>query len=150
MLFRSVQPKLLRAIENKSGARMGSHALRAYDVRIISATNAPLLDDPRRFRPELLNRLNVLSLRMPALRSHPEDIPLLAKRFLEELSPSKTLDEGAVKLLCSGNWPGNVRELRNAVQRASVLSAERMVIKAEDLESRCCSSWGLGQRSLLN
>jgi DNA-binding NtrC family response regulator len=145
----SVQPKLLRAIENRSGTRMGSSRTRSYDVRLLSATNAPLLDDPRSFRPELLNRLNVLTLKMPALRNHPEDIRLLAHAFLEEVAPEKAYDETALMELEAWHWPGNVRELKNLIYRVAVLSAERTLILGEDIKSHRSRSSGLGQHSLL-
>ncbi|HAE23109.1 MAG TPA: hypothetical protein DCG47_12410 [Spirochaetaceae bacterium] len=145
----SVQPKLLRAIENRSGTRMGSSESRSYDVRVLSATNAPLLDDPKAFRPELLNRLNVLTLRLPALRNHPEDIPLLARAFLAEVAPEKAFDESALLALEAWHWPGNVRELKNLINRVAVLSMERRLIVGEDIERNRSASCGLGQRSLL-
>jgi DNA-binding NtrC family response regulator len=145
----SVQPKLLRAIENKSGTRIGSSKTRFYDVRVLSATNAPLLDDPRAFRPELLNRLNVLTLKMPALRNRPEDIRLLAHAFLAEVAPEKAYDESALLALEAWHWPGNVRELKNLINRVAVLSAERTLILGEDIESHRNGSCGLGQHSLL-
>ncbi len=145
----SVQPKLLRAIENRSGTRMGSSETRYYDVRVLSATNAPLLDDPRAFRPELLNRLNVLTLKMPALRNHPEDIRLLASAFLAEVAPEKAFDESALLALEAWHWPGNVRELKNLINRVAVLSAERTLIFGEDIEAHRSGSFGIGQRALL-
>jgi DNA-binding NtrC family response regulator len=108
-----------------------------------------LLDDPRAFRPELLNRLNVLTLKMPALRNHPEDIRLLASAFLEEVAPDKAFDESALLALEAWHWPGNVRELKNLINRVAVLSAERRLILGEDIESHRSGSFGLGQRALL-
>ena len=145
----SVQAKLLRTLESRNGSRMGSVELVAYDVRMLSATNAPIFENPRGFRPELLNRLNTLILRMPPLRAHQEDIGPIAKAFLKECCPSKILDESAAEALCGRTWPGNVRELKNVVYRAAVLSGDRRRIFASDVNMQAGSCWGQGQPRLL-
>ena len=130
----TVQAKFLRTVETGTGARVGSVDPVSYDVRILSATNAPLFGDGARFRPELVHRIDTLVLRMPALRDHKEDIPILAESFIEEFSPGKRISRGAMSKLASWDWPGNVRELRNAVCRATVMSGRNHEIKPVDIE----------------
>jgi DNA-binding NtrC family response regulator len=130
----SLQAKFLRTLETESGCRVGSVTPVSYDARIVSATNVQLYGDRRSFRPELLNRLDTLVLRMPALREHKDDIELLAEAFLSTSSPGKNLSVEALRRLSSWDWPGNVRELRNVVRRAAVLSGGRHEIIANDIE----------------
>ena len=130
----STQAKFLRTLETSSGSRVGSIDTVAYDVRILSATNATLSGDRRRFRPELMHRIDTLVLRMPALRDHKGDIPVLTESFLAEFSPGKRLNGAALSKLMTWDWPGNVRELRNVVRRAGVLSGPRDEISPVDIE----------------
>lgn len=130
----TVQAKFLRTLETGTGCRVGSVDQLEYDVRILSASNANLFDDSKRFRPELMYRLDTLVLEMPALREHKEDIPLLANSFMAEFAPEKHLDEEALSKLMKWDWPGNVRELKNAVRRAAVLSGTSDVIHASEIE----------------
>ena len=130
----STQAKFLRTLETSAGSRVGSIDTVAYDVRILSATNATLSGDRRRFRPELMHRIDTLVLTMPALRDHKGDIPALADSFLSEFSPGKRLSASALSKLMRWDWPGNVRELRNVVRRAGVLSGERDDITPADVE----------------
>ena len=130
----SLQAKFLRTLETETGCRVGSVQPIAYDIRLLSATNVHLHGSPRRFRPELLNRLDTLVLRMPALREHKDDIPLLAESFLSTFSPRKSISPDAIRRLGSWDWPGNVRELRNVIRRASVLSSSKLEISATDIE----------------
>jgi DNA-binding NtrC family response regulator len=143
-----VQSKLLRVLESRTGSRLGSVAEAAYNVRILSATDADLYNEPLRFRRELLHRLNTLVLVLPPLRSHPEDIILIAREYLHLEMPGKTLHPEAVRKLCAWHWPGNVRELRNTLYRAAVYADRRMEIQAEDIETLGDSSCGRLQRSL--
>jgi len=130
----SVQAKFLRTLETGTGCRVGSVDQSEYNVRILSATNANLFDDSRRFRPELVYRLDTLVLVMPALREHKEDIPLLANSFMHEFAPEKRLGSEALSKLMKWDWPGNVRELKNAVRRAAVLSGNNDTIHPADIE----------------
>ncbi|MBN2875073.1 MAG: sigma 54-interacting transcriptional regulator, partial [Spirochaetales bacterium] len=130
----ALQAKFLRTLETRSGSRVGSVDQTAYDVRIVSATNAALFENRNRFRPELIHRIDTLLLEMPALRNHKDDIPLLVASFMEEFSPHKKLDPAVLPMLLSWDWPGNVRELRNVILRASVLSGDRTNVLAEDIE----------------
>jgi two-component system response regulator PilR (NtrC family) len=136
----SMQVKLLRAIQEKKVRKVGSTQEESADVRIISATHQNLSEcaEAGKFRQDLYYRLNVIELRMPALREIPEDIPLLAQAILAKLAgPGPTrrvrLAEGALKALQAYPFPGNVRELENVLERALALTAGDE-IEAEDLQ----------------
>lgn len=132
-----IQPKLLRFLETGDFRRVGgTNELRA-DVRIISATNKNLQEEARagRFREDLLYRLNVITIRVPSLKEHREDIPILVDYFLNKkskLKEPKRLTEEASKILMMYNWPGNVRELEHVIEGAIILSTNQ-VIEAKDL-----------------
>jgi two-component system nitrogen regulation response regulator GlnG len=140
----SVQAKFLRTLESSSGSRVGSVEQVPYNIRLLSATNAPLFGDRKRFRPELLHRIDTLVLEMPALREHKQDIPVLILAFLQEFSPDKQMTDKAVLKLMDWDWPGNVRELRNVVRRATVISGTNDEITHVDIEIGSASrSWQL-------
>jgi len=126
------QPKLFRFLQTGEFCRVdGSKTLKS-DVRIISATTRDLEREvrARRFREDLLLQLNVITLRLPALKDRKEDIPLLVDQFLIDHAGSKQpkkLDEQALKSLMRYDWPGNVRELENVVRRAAVLSDDNTI-----------------------
>ena len=136
------QGKLLRVLETGEFERVGSSRTVRADVRILSATNADLhaAVATGRFRQDLLFRLNTIEIRVPALRDRREDIPLLARQFLEGHARryGKSVagfESQALELLLSHGWPGNVRELDHAVERAVLMtSGER--IRAADLGLR--------------
>ena len=139
----TLQPKLLRALENGEVRRVGATESRNLDVRVIAATNRDLDAEVQagRFREDLFYRLNVLHISTPPLRERAADIPLLAEHFLqrdtaegEEQRPRRISPE-AMALLTTYPWPGNVRELRNAIQRASVVTVGEEV-RPEDLPAR--------------
>ena len=124
-----VQANLLRVLETGEIQRVGSSVVRRCDVRVFSATNADLDEavSERRFREDLLYRLNTVEIRLPPLRDRAGDISLLAAHFLECYSarygrPGMTLSAGASRALRRHPWPGNVRELRQTVERAVLLS----------------------------
>jgi anaerobic nitric oxide reductase transcription regulator len=129
----SVQPKLLRAIQQGEIQRVGSDKVIRTDVRLIAATNRDLEREVKaeRFRADLFHRLNVYPLRVPALRDRAEDIPLLAGFFCDVarrrlgLGPIR-LDPFAVATLKSYPWPGNVRELENVLSRVTLKTAARV------------------------
>jgi DNA-binding NtrC family response regulator len=138
-----LQPKLLRALEQREIRRVGSNKPIKVDVRIIAATNRNLEDEVRsgRFRQDLFYRLSVVRVFLPPLRDRVDDIPLLIKHFLADASYNKKPDGGqkvtqlsraAMDLLATYKWPGNVRELVNTVERA-VSFAEGEVIEPRDL-----------------
>ncbi len=118
-----LQPKLLRALENRVIQRIGSSKRVPIDVRFLAATNRNLEDEVKhgRFREDLFYRLNVFKVNMPALREHRDDVPRLVKHFLGPFGNVR-LSEEIVNRMVQLDWPGNVRELRNAVERAVVLA----------------------------
>ncbi|WP_234023450.1 sigma 54-interacting transcriptional regulator [Sorangium cellulosum] len=119
-----LQPKLLRALERREVRRVGANVPRRVDVRIVAATNRNLAREVERgkFREDLYYRLAVIQVALPPLRERQGDVPLLVRRFEEELRPRSgsppPLSEEVVAALAARSWPGNVRELRNAVARA--------------------------------
>jgi DNA-binding NtrC family response regulator len=137
-LSQSLQVKLLRVVETKGFRRVGGTERINVDVRLIAATNRDLPEMVRKgeFREDLYYRINVVSILLPPLREHREDIPLLLEHFLAELGHSggdaKHFSEDALAALMQHDWPGNVRELRNLVER-SMLLAEGNIIEVNDL-----------------
>jgi DNA-binding NtrC family response regulator len=130
-LGRELQPKLLRFLEHGQVKRLGEGRYRDVDVRVIAATNRPLLREVEQgaFREDLFYRLNVISIELPPLRERREDVPLLARRFVRRLLrrlPDQSVDDvlpkDAVLALGRYDWPGNVRELYNHVQRMVALA----------------------------
>ncbi|QID18986.1 sigma-54-dependent Fis family transcriptional regulator [Nitrogeniibacter mangrovi] len=135
----SMQVKLLRVIQEKRVRRIGETEEVPVDVRIISATHQNLraLVEDHRFRQDLFYRLNVIELKMPALRERKEDIPALAEALLERLAAQAGLGQPrlsaqAAQALADYGFPGNVRELENTLERALALSGDE-VIHVEDL-----------------
>jgi DNA-binding NtrC family response regulator len=125
-----LQPKLLRLIERRELTRIGAAESIEVDVRIIAATHRDLaaMVDEGTFREDLLYRLAEVVVRMPPLRDHPEDIPLLACAILDrQEGRRRTLGLDAIAYLVEQPWPGNVRELRNMVRRAAALSGEAVL-----------------------
>jgi len=124
-----VQGKLLRVIQEKEFLPLGSVESRKVDVRILAATNDDLraLVDQGRFREDLYYRLNVIRVRLPALRERMQDVPLLVQHFLKRFSEEndKTVTGVSAEVMerfMSYSWPGNVRELENVVERGVVLA----------------------------
>ncbi|MDR1933978.1 MAG: sigma-54 dependent transcriptional regulator [Candidatus Accumulibacter sp.] len=126
-----MQVKLLRAIQEKRVRKVGSATEEPVDVRIVSATHRLLKDcvDAGTFRPDLYYRLNVIELKMPALRERQEDIPILVESILSRMYPEKrpSLAEDAMRALCAYGYPGNVRELENILERATALCRDGRV-----------------------
>ena len=125
-----LQAKLLRALQEGEVVRVGASHPLTVDVRVIAITNRDLRREVAagRFRQDLFYRLNVVSLRPPALRDRAGDIPLLARHFLRKYtalyrSPAQAFEGEAMQRLLAYPWPGNVRELENVVQRAVILGA---------------------------
>lgn len=125
----SLQPKLLRLLQEKQYERVGETTPRSANVRIIAATNRDLKAEVAagRFREDLYYRLNVITLEVPPLRCRPADIMAAAEQFLATICRQlgkrcPTFTPEARRLLENHGWPGNLRELRNAVERAAVLS----------------------------
>ena len=128
------QAKLLRFLETSEIRRVGGTKDISLNVRIICATNKPLeeLVAKREFRSDLYYRLNVLSITVPPLREHREDVSLLVENILFGQAFNKEFDKGAMELLRSYDWPGNVRELKNVIERSCILCAGE-IIKEDDL-----------------
>ena len=122
-----LQTSLLRAIETRTIVRIGGHRVIPADVRIIVATHKDLREEARRgnFRSDLYYRLNVLAIKIPALRERIDDLPLLARHFLlrqsRVLGRSFTITPEAMAALRQYTWPGNVRELENMLERVTYL-----------------------------
>ena len=124
-----LQAKMLRFLEEKAFKRVGGSADIQVDVRVIAATNRDLEEAVRegKFREDLYYRLNVMQIRIPPLREHASDVPLLVSFYLDGFNREfrkqvhGTTDEGMAQLRGYG-WPGNIRELRNAVERAMLLA----------------------------
>jgi DNA-binding NtrC family response regulator len=132
-----IQPKLLRFLQTGEYRRVGGNKNFKSDVRIISATNKDLRQEvgSGRFREDLLYRLNVITLNLPALRERKDDIPLLVDHFLKKRFPlrePKRMEDRALEVLMKYDWPGNVRELENVVERAAILSQDEQ-IRVDDL-----------------
>ncbi len=129
------QAKVLRALEEGSVSRVGGSRTVEVDVRVLSATNQDLRGGA--FRNDLLHRLEVVPIRMPALRERIEDVPLLVAHFTEQLAPegsgARRFTSAALKRLALHPFPGNVRELRNLVERLLVLAAGEEVTE-KDIE----------------
>ena len=122
-----LQMDLLRVLQEKTFYRVGGNEEITVDVRVIAATNCDLDEAVKSgtFRDDLYYRLNVINIHLPPLRERREDIPLLARSFVERLSHElgkdiEDITESGMKVLLDYNWPGNVRELENAVERAMV------------------------------
>jgi NtrC-family two-component system response regulator AlgB len=124
----TLQPKLMRFIQDKEYERVGDPVTRRADVRLVAATNHDLGNMVKEgsFRGDLFYRLNVISLVLPPLRERPEDIPALAERFLAQYvkayrRPARRYSDEAMRQLRDYSWPGNVRELQNVIERASII-----------------------------
>jgi len=142
------QAKLLRVLQTGEFERVGSSRTRRADVRLLTATNADLREEVRqgRFREDLLFRLNTVEIHLPALRERREDIPPLARHFLERHAKRyrkalEGFDEEALQGLLGHPWPGNVRELEHVVERSVLLARDRLV-HASDLGLRPAGAAG--------
>jgi transcriptional regulator with PAS, ATPase and Fis domain len=134
----SIQPKILRAIQEREIRPLGSIVTAKVDARIIAATNQNLVQkiEIKHFREDLFYRLNAMQIELPPLSARTEDIPLLVDHFLQKCSRKngdfpKTVSPQALRRLIDYSWPGNIRELQNVLERAVLLSGAQ--IKPEDL-----------------
>jgi anaerobic nitric oxide reductase transcription regulator len=143
----SLQPKLLRALQQGEIQRVGSDRVHRVDVRVIAATNRDLQAEVQRgrFRADLYHRLAVFPLRVPSLRERREDIPVLAVHFMDVArrrlgAPPVRIAEQAQERLAGAEWPGNVRELENVISRAVLRATFRqpgatsVVVTLRDLD----------------
>ena len=124
-----IQPKLLRALQEREFERLGSTHTRRVNVRLVAATNRDLekMIAERQFRSDLYYRLNVFPIRIPPLRERKEDIPLLVRYFTEKFvrqmqKPVESIPTETMTRLQAWHWPGNVRELENLIERSVILS----------------------------
>jgi len=134
-----LQAKLLRVLQEREFQRLGSSETIRADARIVAATNGDLVRriEQGKFREDLYYRLNVVPIRMPALRQRPGDVPALALHFVEKICrqeeiPAKAIAPEALEGLCAQSWPGNVRQLENAVEMAVALSGDRSLLVPGD------------------
>jgi two-component system, NtrC family, response regulator len=125
----SSQVKLLRVLQDRTYEVLGSSQQRTVDLRVVAATNRSLPDMVRRgeFREDLLYRINLIAVHLPALRERPGDIALLAQRFVQALAQhqgreSLTISPAAVKWLQALPWPGNIRQLKQWIERAALVT----------------------------
>ena len=124
-----IQPKLLRALQERDFERLGSNQTKQVDVRLVAATNRDLEEmmNNREFRSDLYYRLNVFPIRIPPLRERPEDIPLLVRYFTQKYARLmnkriESIPTAAIRKLSSWHWPGNIRELENFIERSVILT----------------------------
>lgn len=127
-----IQPKLLRALQEREFERLGSTRTKRVDTRLVAATNRDLeqMIADREFRSDLYYRLNVFPIRIPPLRERREDIPLLVSYFVQKYAGQmhkriETIPAAAMKKLTEWEWPGNIRELQNFIERAVILTRGR-------------------------
>ncbi|VAX28292.1 Response regulator of zinc sigma-54-dependent two-component system [hydrothermal vent metagenome] len=133
----TLQPKLLRALQERQVKPVGSNKYIPFDVRIISATNRNLREEVRagRFREDLYYRLNIFRIELPPLRQRREDIPVLVQEFLnryEQKEKKTRISSEVMRFLMDYPWPGNIRELENVIERSVYLS-EDGVVRIKDL-----------------
>jgi formate hydrogenlyase transcriptional activator len=139
-----LQPKLLRALQEREFERLGSTRTQKVDVRIVAATHRDLegMILEKLFRSDLYYRLNVFPIYVPPLRERPEDIPLLVQHFVQQVTRRmrKTIDtipSETMGALIRYRWPGNIRELENVIERAVILSPGPVLrLSPRDLKSR--------------
>src|SRR5437879_1980074 len=160
------QAKVLRVLENRTIERLGGTQSIPVDVRVISATHRNLPAEIRngKFREDLFYRLRVVSIELPPLRQHRQDIALLAEAFVQmnsaRLGRSARLSRDALSAIERYGWPGNVRELKNAIERSTVLSRGPEIVPADlpdevrtgealtAKSARAGNDHGLGERAL--
>jgi formate hydrogenlyase transcriptional activator len=124
-----IQPKLLRALQEREFERLGNSRTKQVDVRLVAATNRDLekMMEDREFRSDLYYRLNVFPIRIPPLRERPGDIPLLVRYFTQKYGRRmqkqiESIPANAMKKLSNWPWPGNIRELENFIERSVILT----------------------------
>jgi len=133
-----LQAKLLTVIQNREVYRVGSGKSQKIEIRLICATNMPIQEmvSQKKFRQDLLYRINTVEIFLPPLRERREDIPLLVEHFLEQYSIKynkgiKSVTSNAMKKLTSYDWPGNVREVQHAIERAVILCETSKIDSAD-------------------
>lgn len=131
----SAQAKVLRALQENKITRVGGEQDIKVNVRVLAATNKNLQEEINKgnFREDLFHRLNVIPIHVPSLNERKEDVPILAKYFLNQICvdygmPVKEIDKEALELLKEVNWTGNIRELRNVIERLIILSGKKITV----------------------
>jgi two-component system nitrogen regulation response regulator NtrX len=149
----AAQAKVLRALETREVTRVGGTTPIQVDIRVIAATNADLMAaiEQKAFRLDLFYRLNVVPLRVPALRERREDVAPLAEHFLATLAERSggvkhALDPDAAAYLAAQDWPGNARQLRNVLEAACVFASGPLITRA-DIEQVLANGQGRGSSS---
>jgi DNA-binding NtrC family response regulator len=142
-----LQSKLLSTLQNRSVIRVGSNKAIPVDIRLISATNQPLFDmvEDNRFREDLLYRINTIQIDIPPLRTRPDDIPGLARFFLDRFADKYgkaglKLTDTTLRQMQAYHWPGNIRELQHALEKAVILSEGLNIDPAQLLPAQNPSS----------
>jgi formate hydrogenlyase transcriptional activator len=138
-----LQPKLLRALQEKQFERLGGGRTFQVDVRVIAATNQDLwrMVQERKFRADLYYRLNVFPITLPPLREREDDIPLLVGHFVQKFAKKqgKSIDripDEVMDILIRHNWPGNIRELQNVIERAVIMTTgSSLYVQKTDLQT---------------
>jgi DNA-binding NtrC family response regulator len=135
-----MQAKLLRALQEKEIERVGESKSIKFDARIVAASNLDLkkLVKDGTFREDLYYRLHVIPITLPSLRDRKEDIPLLARHFVQKSCrnnnlPARTLTQDAMRALMNYSWPGNIRQLENAIEHAVAMTGQGTEIQARAL-----------------
>ena len=156
-----VQVKLLRVLETRSFERVGGVEAITTKARLISATNRDLMEQVKEgnFREDLFYRLDVVNIKLPALRERAEDIPVLVEKFIAEFAKDnekeiKGISDAAMKIIQKYSWPGNIRELRNCIERMVVLCPGDMLdidnlpenIRTNNTESNAENTLDLNQQ----
>jgi DNA-binding NtrC family response regulator len=128
-----LQVKLLRVLQEREYRPVGSLTWHKVDLRVISATHRDLQQEVARgtFRQDLLYRLNVVTVRIPALRERKDDLPPLIRYFLSQAGPNYSLTHEALEAMMGYDWPGNVRELSNCLQRMTALNSGPLLHTAD-------------------
>jgi formate hydrogenlyase transcriptional activator len=129
-----LQPKLLRALQEKQFERLGGGNTLQVDVRVVAATNQDLgrMVQERKFRADLYYRLNVFPITLPPLRERRSDIPLLAEYFVEKFARQQgkvidTISDELMATLVHHDWPGNIRELQNVIERSVIMTSSHVL-----------------------
>src|SRR2546427_1121157 len=143
-----LQPKLLRALQEREFERLGSTRTKKVDARLVAATNRDLerMMAEKQFRSDLYYRLNVFPIKVPALRERSEDIPLLVRHFVQHFARRmnrviETIPSETMQALTRYSWPGNIRELQNLIERAVILSSGNVRrVPLQDLKQRSASA----------
>jgi DNA-binding NtrC family response regulator len=138
----ALQPKLLRALQERKVRPLGGDSETAFDARLVAATNRDLETavEQRRFREDLFYRINVITVALPPLRARGNDVLLLAQHYVQHFAGQfgknvTGLSSPAAERLCSYGWPGNVRELQNCMERAVALTRFAEIV-VEDLPDK--------------